>query len=370
MTQALHRKSDSTIPPGVGLVRLTIDGRPVEAAPGQTILEVASRLGIKIPTLCHDPRLKPFGACRVCLVEVEKARSLQTACSVEIQEGMVVRTNTKKVMDTRRFILELILSDHPLDCMTCDKCGTCALQDLAYEYGIKESRFFKPPQRDIAPDPNTMILRDDSKCILCGRCVRICDEVEQAEALDFINRGFDTVVGPAYGDTLLGTTCEFCGQCVSTCPVGALREKQAEGKGRVWELKKVQTVCAYCGVGCNLFLNVNTNTGKLVKITSEVGTVPNNGNLCIKGRFGYDFVNHPDRLTQPLIRKDGKLVEASWDEALGLVASKLLETKEKYGPQSLACIGSARCTNEENYLMMKFARAVVGTNSVDMCART
>lgn len=357
-------------------VKLTIDDRPVEAAPGQTILEVAGRLGIKIPTLCHDPRLKPFGACRVCLVEVggeghsHKARPLQTACSLEIQEGMVVRTNTKKVTDTRRFILELILSDHPLDCMTCDKCGTCTLQDLAYEYGIKESRFFRSPQRGIAPDPNTMILRDDSKCILCGRCVRICDEVEQAEALDFINRGFDTVVGPAYGDTLLGTTCEFCGQCVSTCPVGALREKQAEGKGREWELKKTQTVCAYCGVGCNLFLNVNTRTGKLVKVTSEVGTVPNNGNLCIKGRFGYDFVHHPDRLTQPLIRKNGRLEEASWEEAMGLVASKLLEIKKKHSPQAIACIGSARCTNEENYLMMKFTRAVVGTNSVDMCART
>jgi predicted molibdopterin-dependent oxidoreductase YjgC len=351
-------------------VRLTIDDRAVEAAPGQTILEVATRLGIKIPTLCHDPRLKPFGACRVCLVEVEKARTLQTACSAEIQEGMVVRTNTQKVMDTRRFILELILSDHPLDCMTCDKCGTCTLQDLAYEYGIKESRFFRSPQRGIAPDPNTMILRDDSKCILCGRCVRICDEVEQAEALDFINRGFDTVVGPAYGDTLLGTTCEFCGQCVSTCPVGALREKQAEGKGRNWELKKTQTVCAYCGVGCNLFLNVNTRTGKLVKVTSEVGTVPNNGNLCIKGRFGYDFVHHPDRITQPLIRKNGRLEEASWEEAMGLIASRLLEIKKKHGPQGIACIGSARCTNEENYLMMKFARAVMGTNSVDMCART
>lgn len=351
-------------------VTLTIDDRGVEARPGQTILQVASSLGIRIPTLCHDPRLRPFSACRVCLVEVERARNLVTACSVEVQEGMVVRTNTPRVIDTRKFIIELILSDHPRDCMTCDKCGECSLQDLAYEYGVRNSRFFREPTRGIVPDPNTMILRDDSKCILCGRCVRICDEVEQAEALDFINRGFDTVVGPAYGTTLLGTTCEFCGQCVSTCPVGALSERQAVGKGRAWELEKVKTVCAYCGVGCNLFLNVNKNTGRLAKVSSQVGTVPNNGNLCIKGRFGYDFVHHPDRLTQPLIRKEGRLVEASWDEALDLVASKLKETKEKYGPQGIACVGSSKCTNEENYLMMKLARAVLGTNSIDQCART
>lgn len=351
-------------------VRLTIDNKEVEANPGQTILQVASSLGIKIPTLCHDPRLKPFGSCRVCLVEVEKARNLVTACSAEVQDGMVVKTDTSRVINARKFVLELILSDHPLDCMTCDKCGECALQDLAYEYGARDNRFFKAPQKGIAPDPNTMILRDYDKCILCGRCVRICDEVEQAEALDFINRGFDTVIGPAYGDTLLGTTCEFCGQCVSTCPVGSLREKQAEGKGRIWNLEKVKTVCAYCGVGCTLFLNVSKKTGQLVKVTSEVGTVPNNGNLCIKGRFGYDFVHHPDRLTQPLIRKNGQLVEATWEEALTLVAKKFTEIKKRHGSQSLACVGSARCTNEENYLMMKFARAALGTHSVDQCART
>lgn len=360
-----------TAPEQIKKIRLTIDGREVEAGPDQTILQAANSLGIRIPTLCHDPRLEPFSACRVCMVEVENARKpLATACSALVQDGMVVKTDTPKVYEARRFALELILSDHPLDCMTCDKCGSCVLQDLAYEYNLKGSRFFKEPDRGIVPDPNTMILRDDSKCILCGRCVRICDEVEQAHALDFINRGFQTVVGPAYGQTLLGTSCEFCGQCVSTCPVGALREKQAEGKGRSWQLDKVQTVCGYCGVGCNLFLNVHKKTGKLVKVTSQVGTVPNNGNLCIKGRFGYDFVHHPDRLTDPLVKRNGKFEKATWDEALDLVAGKFSEIKSKHGPQSIACIGSARCTNEENYLMMKFARAVVGTNSVDMCART
>ncbi len=352
-------------------IKLTIDGREAEASPGQTILQVASSLGIKIPTLCHEPRLEPFSACRVCMVEVENARKpLVTACSALAEDGMVVKTDTKKVHEARKFVLDLILSDHPLDCMTCDKCGSCSLQDLAYEYDIKKSRFFKEPVRGIAPDPNTMILRDDSKCILCGRCVRICDEVEQAHAIDFINRGFDTVVGPAYGHTLLGTSCEFCGQCVSTCPVGALREKQAEGKGRDWQLDKVKSVCGYCGVGCNLFLNVHKDTGKLVKVTSQVGTVPNDGNLCIKGRFGYDFVHHEERLTDPLIKRNGRFEKATWDEALGLVAKKFKDTKDKYGGDSLAILGSSRCTNEENYVLMKFARAVLHTNNLDQCART
>ncbi len=353
------------------MLKLTIDGREVEATPDQTILQVASSLGIRIPTLCHDPRLKPFSACRVCMVEVENARKpLATACSALVQDGMVVKTDTERVKDARRFVLDLILSDHPLDCMTCDKCGECTLQDLAYEYGIKTSRFFKEPARGVVPDPNTMILRDDSKCILCGRCVRICDEVEQANAIDFINRGFDTVVGPAYGHTLLGTSCEFCGQCVSTCPVGALREKQAEWKCLNWQLNKVKTVCGYCGVGCNLFLNVHKETGELVKVTSEVGTVPNDGNLCIKGRFGYDFVHHSERLTDPLIKRNGKFEKATWDEALDLVAGKLGEIKEKHGSESIAVLGSSRCTNEENYVLMKFARAVLDTNNIDQCART
>lgn len=350
---------------------LTIDGKKVEAGPGQTILQAAAKLGIKIPTLCHDPRLEPFSACRVCMVEVENARKpLVTACSALVADGMVVKTDTKVVYDARKFVLELILSDHPLDCMTCDKCGNCTLQDLAYEYDIKSSRFFKEPPRGISPDPNTMILRDDSKCILCGRCVRICDEVEQAHAIDFINRGFETVVGPAYGHTLLGTSCEFCGQCVSTCPVGALREKQAEGKGRDWQLDKIKTVCGYCGVGCTLFLNVHKDTGKLVKVTSKPGTVPNDGNLCIKGRFGYDFVHHEERLTDPLIKRNGSFEKASWDEALKLVATKFTDIKDKHGAESIAILGSSRCTNEENYVLMKFARAVIGTNNVDQCART
>ena len=352
-------------------IKLTIDGKEAEATPGQTVLQVAGSLGIKIPTLCHDPRLEPFSACRVCMVEAENARKpLATACSMLVQDGMVVKTDTKKVYEARRFALELILSDHPLDCMTCDKCGTCDLQDLAYEYNLTGSRFFKQPERKLVDDPNTMILRDDAKCILCGRCVRICDEVEQAHAIDFTNRGFQTVVAPAYGHTLLGTSCEFCGQCVSTCPVGALREKQAEGKGRDWQLEKTKTICGYCGVGCTLFLNVHKETGELVKVTSEPGTIPNDGNLCIKGRFGYDFVHHEERLTDPLKKRNGKFEKATWDEALGLIARRFSEIKDKHGAESIAIFGSSRCTNEENYILMKFARAVIGTNNLDQCART
>ncbi len=346
---------------------LTLNGKKVSFDNEMTILEVAQGQGIDIPTLCHDPRLKPYGACRVCLVEVEGARAPLPACATKATDGMLIKTDTKDIRRLRKTVLELIISDHPLDCVTCEKCGDCALQDLAYQYGITESEF-KGEKHTLEPqEDDPFIHRDLEKCILCGRCVRICDEVEHAFAIDFIYRGFKTQIGTTFGKSLKDTTCEFCGQCISTCPVGALVEKQRLNKGRVWEFDKTLTTCPYCGVGCTLELQ--TKNGEIVNVQAPLDIGVNNGNLCVKGRFGYDFVASPERLTTPLIKKNGDFHEATWDEAIKLIASKLGDIKSKHGPNSIAGLASAKCTNEENYVFQKFIRAAIGTNNVDHCAR-
>ncbi len=349
-------------------IKLTINGKSVAVDEGATLLWAANSLGFKVPTLCHDIRLKPYGACRMCLIEIDGNNSLLPACVTKAENGMKALTDSERVHSARKGVIELLLSNHPADCMTCDACGKCALQDYAHEYGVRESRFYSKPDQGIRKDRSKVIQFDRDKCIMCGRCVRICKEVQQDEAIDFSGRGFDMTISPANNDSLLDSSCVLCGQCVSACPVGALVEKQAVGESRAWETEKVQTVCSYCGVGCNIFLNVKD--GKIVKTTSEVGTVPNNGNLCVKGRFGNDMVHHPDRLTEPLIKKNGKFKEATWDEAYDHIADKLKKIIKDDGPDSVSCVGSSRCTNEENFLIQKFARAVVGTNNVDECART
>jgi len=353
----------------MALVNVTIDGKQIAAQAGQTILEAAQSAGIEIPTLCHHPALVPIGACRVCLVEVEKQRTLQPACTFQVSEGMVVHTRSPKCEESRRFVLELLLSDHPFDCMTCERAGNCELQDLAYEYGIKESRY--PGMRHEYPDtdPNPFFTRDYTKCILCRRCIRACDELNGVEAIGLIERGFDSKVGTAFDGNLADSPCEFCGMCVAVCPVGTLVPKQRLGKGREWEFQKVTTTCSYCGVGCQFDLNVKD--GRIVQVTSKWDAPANHGLTCVKGRFGWDYVHHPDRLTQPLIRrvKGGPLEPATWDEALDLVADKLRQVKTQFGPGAFAALASAKCTNEENYVLQKFARAVMGTNNVDHCAR-
>jgi predicted molibdopterin-dependent oxidoreductase YjgC len=270
-------------------------------------------------------------------------------------------------MDARRFVLELLLSDHPLDCMTCDSTGSCELQDLMYEYGIKQTRFPGEQHAYAVDDPNPFIQRDYNKCILCRRCVRACAEINGVEAIGMVWRGFRSKPGTAFDGKLEDSPCEFCGMCVEICPTGALMAKQSLGKGRAWQLNKVRSTCPYCGVGCQL--DFYARDGQLVKATSYWGVPPNWGSSCVKGRFGLDYVNHPDRLTQPLIKKDGKFEPASWDEALDLVADKLTETKKKYGGDAIAVLSSSKCTNEENYILQKFTRAVLETNNVDHCAR-
>jgi len=350
-------------------VTLTIDDVEVTVAAGETILSAAQAAGIDIPHLCYDPawELPPSSSCRLCAVEVEGARSLVAACSHPVARGMVVRTRTDEVLDTRRMILDLLLSDHPTDCLTCEQNSACRLQQYAYDLGVRESEFAGEP---VVPEPTQdgpAIVFDPSKCILCGRCVEVCHNVQVSGAIDYYGRGFDTRIALPQGLPRDQSTCCECGNCIDVCPTDALRYVGAERAGRPWELERTATICPYCGCGCTLVLN--TRDGRIVQVTGEPGLGISKGMLCVKGRFGFDFIAHKDRLTEPLIRKDGQLVPAGWDEALDRVASRLGEIKAASGPDAICGLASAKCTNEENYLCQKLVRAVIGTNNVDHCAR-
>jgi predicted molibdopterin-dependent oxidoreductase YjgC len=349
-------------------MKITIDGKVCEAEDGQTVLQVAKVNGIHIPTLCDLPELTPTGACRVCMVEVDGAKSLMAACSSPVAEGMNVRTDTERVLAARRFVVDLLLSCHPLDCLTCEKGGDCALQSLAYDLGLSGSGLKGEMHSYPVDTSNPFIIRDYNKCILCHRCVRTCDEIQGIQAIKNSYRGFETKVTTAFDSPLQESTCVFCGQCVQVCPVGALTEKKAVGKGRAYDTKKVRTTCPYCGVGCQL--NLHMKGEQIVKVTGVEGASPNKGRTCVKGRFGYDFIYSKDRLTAPLIKEDGKFREASWDEALDLVASKFKQIITESGPDAIAGVSCARSINEDSYQMQKLFRAVIGTNNIDHCART
>lgn len=349
-------------------ITLNVNGTLVKGMKGRTVLEICRENGIHVPTLCYHPKMPPYGGCRLCIVEIENMRGLPPSCTTPATNGMIVHTHTDRLKRVRKTVLELLLAYGDHNCLLCEKNGECELQELVYEYGIETPRYkadFKPLPIDRS---NASIIRDHNKCVLCGRCVRGCLDVQVNGVIDVAGRGSDSYVATFNNRPLVDSGCAFCGECVSVCPTGALTYKQARFKGRPWDLRKVRTTCSYCGVGCQLELNVKG--GKIVKVTSSDEIPgPNNGSLCVKGRFGWDFIEHPDRLTKPLIRARGGFRETSWDEALNYVATRLNEIKAKDGPDALAFYSSARTTNEENYLMNKLARVVVGTNNIDHCAR-
>ena len=348
-------------------MNLTIDGRDVTAEPGTTILHAARAAGIDIPTLCQDDRLEPIGACRLCLVAVEGRPAPVVACATETSDGMVVVTETDEIVEERRVLLDLLLSDHRGDCIVCEQAGCCRLQELAYRYQVPHTTFAGATRDYAAREDTPFIVYDPSKCILCGRCVAICEQVQQCNVLDVAERGFDAVVTTSFGRSMVETECELCGNCVSSCPTGALQDKLSRLQGRTWDTTAVDSVCTFCGCGCTIQLQVKDE--RVVQVTSEVGTGPGQGNLCVKGRYGFQFIGHPDRLTTPLVRRDGELVPATWDEALDEVARRLDAVRAAHGADAVMGFSSARCTNEENYLFQKFMRAVIGTQNVDHCAR-
>ncbi len=347
------------------MVNITINKKQYEASEGKTILEVCREIGINIPTLCHDDRLEPHAACRLCVVEIEGKRNLMTACSTKVEQGMVIQTHSEKVMQARRNILDLMISNHPLDCLTCKKSGSCSLQNYCYEYGITEGSYKGAKKNYAIDDSNHFYISDQNKCILCGKCVRVCSELQGTNAIGLSDRGFITKVATPFDEGLSESKCVSCGNCVSVCPVGALEPKSKE-IFRLWETRKVRTTCSYCGVGCQMDLLVKGN--KVVGVEPAKGP-SNNGLLCVKGKFAYPFINHPDRLKTPLIKRNGKFEEATWEEAYELIRDKVNGTKSEYGADVFAGLTSARCTNEENYLFQKLFRAVIGTNNIDHCAR-
>jgi len=351
------------------MVKLTIDGQPVEVPKGSMLIDAAKKAGIAVPTLCylelHSDMSGANSSCRICMVEVAGRKNLAAACSTPVMDGMDVKTGTDRVIGARKLNLELLLSDHPQDCLTCEKAGKCGLQDLCFQYDIKESRFRGLMTEFPPDDSNEFYIRDNNKCVNCRRCVNACSAKQCTEAIDFARRGFYSHPAAPFDDPVRDSVCVSCGNCVSVCPTAALLPKSKE-KFRSWEVTKTTTTCSYCGVGCQMDLLVKN--GKVVGVEPVDGPA-NEGLLCVKGKFGYNFINHPDRLTTPLIRKDGKLVAATWDEALALVADTIKAAKEAHGPEALAGLASARVTNEENYLFQKMVRATFGTNQVDHCAR-
>lgn len=350
------------------MIKLTIDGREVEVAPGTTILNAAEQFGINIPRLCYDPGLSKMGSCRLCVVEVQGQRLMSASCVTPVAPGMVVSTRSPAVIEARKTILELLLANHPQDCLTCDKMGACKLADYAYEYGVRDSAFRGERKEYAIDDSNPFIIRNLEKCILCGACVRACNEITGQDNLSYLYRGCRRKATTAGDVPYIESDCVFCGQCVAVCPTGALTEKSMSGKVRRMDMQRVRTTCPFCGTGCNFDLVVKDDN--ILGVLSNPDAPVNGRALCVKGRFGWDFVNNEKRLTTPLIKKNGSFVPASWDEAFDLIALKLNEVKEKHGSDSFAALSSARCTNEENYLVQKFTRAVMGSNNVDHCART
>ncbi|MDT8401384.1 MAG: formate dehydrogenase subunit alpha [Bacteroidales bacterium] len=338
-----------------------IDDIRIETSEEVTILELAKENGIYIPTLCYHPDVSPSGNCRLCIVEIEGRKGQHISCMTGVEDGMRIRTDSQEIAEIRRVTLELVHANHTQDCTGCPSNNNCQLQEVTAYIGVNEERLKR--LRRTRPllkidDSNPFFSLDHNKCISCGICIRTCDEVAGVNALDYGFRGFETIVSTFGDKPIKESVCESCGECVVRCPVGALYVREA-----VLPAREVKTVCAYCGVGCNLYLGVRNN--KIVNVRGDRDSIVNKGRLCVKGRFGYSFVNHPDRLKSPLIKRNGSFEEISWDEALDIIADKFSKSKKS----KFAALTSAKVTNEDNYVIQKFTRAVMGTNNIDHCAR-
>jgi NADH-quinone oxidoreductase subunit G len=339
-------------------VKLTINDRQITAPAGMLLIEAAKHNGIEIPSFCYYEGLTLQAACRMCLVEIEKAPKLMVACTTPVAEGMVVRTESEQVRQARKYTLEFLLTNHPLDCPVCDKGGECELQDMVFRYGAGESRFTEQKMHVDEKQWSPVVFYDGPRCILCFRCVRICNEGMGVGALGIINRGAVSEIAPNHGDHL---ECDECGMCIDICPVGALTSGTYRYQTRPWEMQHVGTICTHCSNGCKTTLGVRND--KIVRGNNRDRSGINGEFLCIKGRYGFDFHDHPERLQSPLVRVNGKLEPVSWTQALKTVAQKFQEVKARAG--SFGIIGSNRTTNEENYYLQKFARQVLETNNID-----
>ncbi|PYT99173.1 MAG: NADH dehydrogenase (quinone) subunit G [Acidobacteria bacterium] len=346
--------------PDLKLIKLKINDREVQVPQGTLVIEATRRIGTEVPSFCYYPGLSLQAACRMCLVEVEKAPKLQTACTLVAIDGMVVHTDTEQVRQARKYMLEFLLTNHPLDCPVCDKGGECELQDMVFRYGADSSRFVEEKIHRPEEKWSDLVYYDAPRCILCFRCVRVCDEGMDVKALGVGMRGANSVIIPNRGDHL---ECEECGMCIDICPVGALTSGAYRYKTRPWEMQYVPTVCAHCSNGCKTTLSVRNH--EILRANNRDLSGINKDFLCVKGRFGFDFTNHPERTRQPLVRKGDKLLPVSWEEAAQVAATKLKAAYDAGGKDAIGFIGSNRTSNEENYLLQRFARATFDTNNID-----
>ncbi|HEY0566090.1 MAG TPA: molybdopterin-dependent oxidoreductase [Terriglobales bacterium] len=345
-------------------VTITVDGKKITAPAGTLLIEACKNAGIEIPAFCYYPGLSLQAACRMCVVRIEKMPKLQTACTVPITDGMVVTSESDEVRQARKATIEILLGNHPLDCPVCDAGGQCELQDMTFTYGAAESRYMEGKMHKEEQQWSPVVYFDRPRCILCYRCVRVCGEGMDVWALGIQNRGVSSVIAPNSEDHL---ECEECGMCIDICPVGALTSGAYRYKTRPWEMNHVGTICTHCGDGCKTTLGVRRATGgmEIVRGDNRDKSGINGDFLCIKGRYAFDFAESPQRIKQPLLRKGGKLVPASWEQAFDYIASRLKTVRDTQGGQAIGVIGSNRTTNEESYLLQKFARTVLQTNNID-----
>lgn len=345
-------------------VTLTIDGKKLTAPAGTLLIEVCRSVGIEVPSFCYYPGLSLQAACRMCVVDIEKIPKLQTACTVPVTEGMVVATANDKVKQARKATLELLLGNHPLDCPVCDAGGECELQDMTFKYGAAESRYMEGKLHKEEQQWSPVVFFDRPRCILCYRCVRVCGEGMDVWALGVQNRGVHSVIAPNQGDHL---ECEECGMCIDICPVGALTSGAYRYKTRPWEMNHVSTICTHCGDGCKTTLGVRrAESGmEIVRGDNRDKSGINGDFLCIKGRYAFDFTAHEERLSRPLVRKEGRLAPVSWEEAIDFAARRLREVRDSADGAAIGVVGSTRTTNEENYVLQKLARMVLETNNID-----